>query len=614
MQKSKARKFLSTFFTIVMCSLLFAACGGAVGDGQADDVLVQSIVVKAPSKKNYNTGEQLNFAGMVITVNWDDGDITTITAPADGSLPQDVTVTGFNPGTPGTQVITVTYRGKSETFEVVITGVTKTVTSIVVTTKPAQIEYIVGESINYTGLIITATWNDNSKTTIKATTSSLPTGVTASGFSSTSAGEKTITVSYEGTTATFKVTVSGTSTTPVDASTIPVDAGCYHSLLIKTDGTVWAAGSNEGGQLGTGAVGDDKNLFTQVKKKDGGTITTVKNAATISAGHLFSLILLKDGTVWACGSNSYGQLGIGTSEDEISYFTKVKQEKGGVISEIKNAKAIAAGQYHSLILMDDGTVWAAGNNLDGELGIGTSGSAAGKNLFTQVLQTSGGTSTPVANATAIAAGYSHSLILKKDGTVFATGYNGDGQLGIGAKGTNKNIFTQVKKTSGTSVANAVTIAAGDYHSIILINDGTVMVAGSNSHGQLGIGESGYGKGKDLFTQVENNVILIAAGSAHSLILKADGTVWSTGFNYNGQLGVGKPETGYDKDSFTQAKQKSAAVNNVHAIVSGGFHSFILKKDGTIWVTGWNNKGQLGIGKSGDDSEELIFAQGKVNWK
>ena len=208
MQKSKTRKILNTFFAIAMCSLLFVACGAALEEEQKDDVLVQSITVKAPTKKNYTTGEQLNFAGMVITVNWDDGTTTIINAPSDGSKPDDVIVTGFNPGTAGTQVVTVTYWGRSDTFTVNVTGVTKTVKSIAVATKPTKSEYVVGESINYAGMKITVTWSDDTTSTINATTSSLPADVTSSGFSSTTAGEKTVTVTYSGKTATFTVTVN----------------------------------------------------------------------------------------------------------------------------------------------------------------------------------------------------------------------------------------------------------------------------------------------------------------------------------------------------------------------------------------------------------------------
>jgi hypothetical protein len=139
---------------------------------------------------------------------------------------------------------------------------------------------------------------------------------------------------------------------------------------------------------------------------------------------------------------------------------------------IKGLSGIAAGSNYSLALKRDGTLWAWGYNGSGQLGLGDYNSRA---TPTQV-----GTST---DWIAIAAGYSHSLALKRDGTLWAWGYNGLGQLGLGDY-TSRNIPTQV----GTST-DWIAIAAGASHSLAIKRDGTLWAWGYNGYGQLGLGDT-----------------------------------------------------------------------------------------------------------------------------
>ncbi|HOM37527.1 MAG TPA: chromosome condensation regulator, partial [Spirochaetota bacterium] len=132
----------------------------------------------------------------------------------------------------------------------------------------------------------------------------------------------------------------------------------------------------------------------------------------------------------------------------------------------------------------------------------------------------------------------YSLILGKDATVWATGNNSSGQLGTGQSGSG------IKETTFTKVASDVKmIAAGGSHSLIIKTDGTVWATGDNAYGQLGkVGTY------TTFTPVASDVKMIAAGYAHSLILKNDGTLWGTGSNDTGQLGTGDNA---DRNTFTK---------------------------------------------------------------
>lgn len=233
------------------------------------------------------------------------------------------------------------------------------------------------------------------------------------------------------------------------------------------DGTVWAWGSNTYGQLGDNST-ENRLLPVQVHgEMDRGFLTGV---TSVVCGPEHTLALLSDGTVWAWGRNNYGQLGNGTSGEEFLSSTPVN------VLNLTNVIAIAANNNQwdsfSLALKDDGTVWAWGRNRYGQLGNGISGEDAFSSTPVQV--------TGLANIVAVAAGGTHALALKNDGTVWAWGSNNHGQVG---DGTNQNIRTtpvQVKGLDGVGyLTDVLAIAAGYRFSMALKNDGTVWFWGYN---------------------------------------------------------------------------------------------------------------------------------------
>ena len=352
----------------------------------------------------------------------------------------------------------------------------------------------------------------------------------------------------DGTTTnkTTAVQVSGLS------GVTAIAGGYYHSLALKNDGTVWAWGANDYGQLGDGTT-TETTTAVQVSELSGVT--------AIACGYSHSLALRNDGTVWAWGANDHGQLGDGTTTETT---TAVQ------VSGLSGVTAIAAGSEHNLALKDDGTVWTWGDNWYGQLGDGTTIKT------TTAVQVSG-----LSGVIAIAGGYYHSLALKNDGTVWAWGYNHYGQLGD-VTITNKTTAVQVSGLRGVTA-----IAGGRYHSLALKNDRTVWAWGDNYYGQLGDGTT---TNKTTAVQVSglSGVTAIAGGESHSLALKNDGTVWAWGHNYYGQLG---DVTITNKTTAVQVR----GLSGVTAIAGGYNHSLALKNDGTVWAWGHNDYGQLGDG-------------------
>ncbi len=383
--------------------------------------------------------------------------------------------------------------------------------------------------------------------------------------------------------------------------------GTGNDLVLQWAGTkAMAWGGNGEGQLGKGDSGFDTHSTVPNDVLSTGVLSG-KTLITVAAGQYHSLALCSDGTVAAWGDNEYGQLGKGDSGEPLPSVAEpspvalttdstvpvaVSVADPSAIEE-KTVIAIAAGQYHSLALCSDGTVAAWGNNDYGQLGDGTNTSRD-----EPVAVNVAGTALEGKTVVAIAAGESHSLALCSDGTVVAWGYN-LGQLGDGTYfDRNEPVALDVVETAleGRSV---IAIAAGQYHSLALCSDGTVVAWGVNSNGQLGTGNND-GTTNAVAVRVEgtpleeDTVIAIAAGHSHSLALLSDGTVTAWGFNLYGQLGN---DTSGDADSNEPVAVSVAGTalsdKTVIAIAAGHDHSLALCSDGTLAAWGNNEVGTLG---------------------
>lgn len=244
---------------------------------------------------------------------------------------------------------------------------------------------------------------------------------------------------------------------------------------------------------------------------------------------------------------------------------------GGTACPASTRTHIAAGASHTLVLRQGGTVWAWGRNNEGQLGDGTT-----------LLRSAPLRVQALTGAIALAAGSNHSVALKQGGTAWTWGVNNSGQLGDGTA-TLRAFPVQVQGLT------SVTALAGGYaHTVALRQDGTVWAWGFNNYSQLGDGAITIQQTTPVQAQGLTGVTALAAGYHHTVALRQDGTVWAWGQNRYGQVGDGTT-TGRTTPVRVQG------LSSIVAIAVGNDHTAALRLDGTVWTWGSNLSGQLGDG-------------------
>lgn len=452
---------------------------------------------------------------------------------------------------------------------------------------PSTVEHLFDEPGSYTvTLTVADTWNveGTSQVAIEvATPAPIPAPPNAVLGASPVSGEPPLTVQFDGSGSTSGVPITSYSWVFGDGERVIgpeamvahlyAQAGLYTAhftvrderdlvasatvtIAVGSDAGLWAWGRNILGEVGDG---------TTTPRPSPVPVLNLLEVASVAGGTSHSLALRTDGTVWGFGSDCYGELGDGVEEPcPPPNFETAPVSVPGLSGII----AIAASD-HSLALESDGTVWAWGENQNGQVGDGTHNDRFGP------VQVPG-----ISGVVAISAGNFHSLALKGDGTVWVWGFNF-------AASQPREELTPVP-ISGLSQVTA--LAAGAFHNLALRNDGTVWAWGQNWAGQLGDGttESRYipAPVSDL-----TDVVAITASpwqGGHNLALKSDGTLWAWGFNSHGQIG----------DGTTENRLLPVPVSGLSDVIDIGAnfeHSAAVRRDGTAWTWGRNSEDQLGDG-------------------
>ena len=301
---------------------------------------------------------------------------------------------------------------------------------------------------------------------------------------------------------------------PGGATPTALAASYAYSLVLASDGKLYACGLDASGQLGNGSANTNPNPNPVLVN-----LPTGVSATAIAAGSTHGLAIGSDGKLYAWGANGNGQLGDGNTNDR--FTPGVVNLPAGV-----TPTAIAAGNGHSLAIGNDGKLYAWGYNQFGQLGNGAntdSSTPVVVNLPTGV------------GPTAIAASSAYSLAAGSDGKVYGWGVNNGGQLGNGTT-SNSNTPVVVSLPSGVS---ATALSANYFHNLAIGSDGKLYAWGDNHYGQYGDGTTTSGL-TPVVVSLPAGVTptVIATGYYHSLAVGSDANLYAWGDNENGQLGNG----------------------------------------------------------------------------
>ena len=360
-----------------------------------------------------------------------------------------------------------------------------------------------------------------------------------------------------------------------------VVASAANTAAVDDAGNLYTAGDNLRGQLARTLdfYVDEDSVLTKV--------STSAKTIDVALGVDHIVVLDENGEVWTAGCNQYGALGIDENAGKYWYGTQIETLRKVTVGDGSvKIRAVAAGQYHTILIDENGGVWTAGYNSDGQLGRSENVNSGTPN--TVFKKAEGLDNVKIVGASG---GTAHTVLLDESGNVWTAGNNLHGQLG---RQTAKNMDSKFEKVAdGISGVKITAIAAGSRYTVLLDESGNVWTAGSNGYGELGretngMSSSVFGKA-DL--QGATAAKFIAAGGT-TIVIDTDGNVRTSGINGHGQLGRDTGSESSDSKLLAVTDGIDGAEIIAAATGAGAYHSVLLDKNGVIRTCGSNQCGQL----------------------
>ena len=355
---------------------------------------------------------------------------------------------------------------------------------------------------------------------------------------------------------------------PLLAAPVQLAAGGYHVVGLNC-GQVDGHGDGTYGQLGANPAGAPT------------TVPGLTGIVQVAAAGFSTVALKSDGTVWFLGET--------TLQHTTPHGTPSAISSAVQVAGLSGIDVIAAGHRHYLALdRDSGDLFAWGHNGSGQVGNG--------GLLD--IETPALVLTEVAF---IAAGNGFSLAVKSDRTVFGWGRNGHGQLGLG------DTVDRLSPTQVTGASGALAVAAGGQHSLILLTNGSVLATGNNAFGQLGLGTTSSTSSPTAVPGL-SSITTVVAGHHHSGALSSSTQLSLWGRNLEGQCGGGASSP----VSYSSPRLLTTLPAGLTAVACGYHFTVFALAEGTVWGTGSNSDGQLdGVSVADQDSSQKILAPQRI---
>jgi len=393
--------------------------------------------------------------------------------------------------------------------------------------------------------------------------------------------------------------------TKIMDDTIYVSAGIDHTMAIRNDGSLWAWGSNADGRLGDGTT-QNSNVPTKVTSN----VTLVSTSGGSSnSGH--TMAVTSDGSLWAWGLNNNGQLGDGTIINR--YIPVLIMEAPEPIMPPTIPVTGITINQSNFTLQISREIESSQNNLEsqGVLNIHSLRTTQTPHPISKQLTTTINPTTATnTNVTWSSSNISVATINNQGlvtaispGTATITVTTEDGGH------TDSITVTVINAPTEGGPPNRPTpegrnnlLSAGYAHSAILLPNGTLWTWGNNNYGQLGNGTT---NNSDTPIMVLDDVIYVSTGHSHTMAIRSDGSLWAWGSNIHGQLGDG---TTVDR----HIPVKIAAIEDIIFVSAGGSHTIAILSDGSLWAWGNNADGRLGDGTTTNRLTPVMVMEGVLD--